>query len=321
MERVGPLQATSELAGSAIDPRKLLYLATVIEEGSLVKAAKLLTLSQPALSKSMSRLEGELGRKLIERGPGGIVPTAFGEVIYAHARSIREEMGWAQSQIRDEEHQIPVVTVGTLPSLASNVVPLAVGKWRDRHPNVLLRIVEKVQIELLLGLLRCEFDFVIGQTEFYDVLCDGLKQRVLFRDRLSVFARREHQLFKSANLSWEDLAQYPWVCPIVGWPHRTALVKLLESQGLEPPNQLVECGSIDFTKSLVSSSDHLAMMPTHSVASIGSEPSIRPLAITVPALKRDIAVIFRPRSPLSPVCQDLISTIEAAGTELSSALA
>ena len=58
-----------------------------------------------------------------------------------------------------------VVTIATLPSLASNVIPLSVARWREAHPNVLLRVVEKVQIELLVGLQRGEFDFVVGQTE------------------------------------------------------------------------------------------------------------------------------------------------------------
>lgn len=300
-----------------MDPRKLLYLATVIEEGSLSKAARQLAISQPALSKSMDRLESDLGKKLLERGPGGVAPTAFGEVIYAHARSMRDEMGMAEARVKDRDSNVPVVTFGTLPTLASNVVPLAVSQWRKRHPNVLLRVVEKVQIDLLLGLLRCEFDFVVAQTEFYDVLFEGLKQRVLFRDRLSVFARREHPLFGSTSLSWAHLAQFPWVCPIVGWPHRPTLEKLLVAEGLEAPKQLVECGSIDFTKSLVASSDHLAMLPTHSVPSVAGEGPIRPLGITVSALKRDIAVIFRSRSPLSVFGQDLISIIEAIGSEFS----
>ena len=50
-----------------MDPRKLLYLATIIEQGSLAKAAKQLAVSQPALSKSMDRLESEFGVRLLER--------------------------------------------------------------------------------------------------------------------------------------------------------------------------------------------------------------------------------------------------------------
>jgi LysR family transcriptional regulator of gallate degradation len=181
---------------------------------------------------------------------------------------------------------------------------------------VLLRVVEKVQVELLLGLLRGQFDFVVGQTEFYDFL-EGLKQRVLFRDRLCVFARPKHRLFRLTRLSWADLAQFPWVCPMVGGRQRTVLEKLLASEGVNLPRQLIECGSIDFTRSLVAASDHLAMLPAHSVTSDVSEGMIKALGITVPALSRDIAVIFRERSPLDSVGRELITHIQAIGTDLS----
>lgn len=310
-------QPGSGTTDSVMDPRKLLYLVTIIEQGSLAKAAKLLAVSQPALSKSMDRLERELGIKLLERGSTGIVPTKSGELVYSHARLIREEMELAKTRICESEGHARVLTVGTLPSLASSVIPLAVSRWKEQHPHVLLRVVEKVQVELLLGLLRCEFDFIVGQTEFFDIFLDGLKQRVLFRDRLCVFASPGHPLFLLEAPSWADLVQFPWVCPMVGWPQRTVLEKIVVSEGVNAPRQLVECGSIDFTRTLVAASDYLAMLPAHCVAAEVSERKIKALAITVPALKRDIAVIFRDSASLDNVSQEMITHIAAIGTDLS----
>ena len=204
----------------------------------------------------MDRLESKLGIRLLDRAPTGITPTTAGELLYAHARLIREEIDLAEKRVQGENGHAHVVTFGTLPSLASSVVPLAVSRWRERHPGVLLRVVEKIQVELLLGLLRLDSDFVLGQTEYFDFFLEG-------------------------------------VCPMVGWPQRTILEKLLASEGVASPTQLVECGSIDFTKSLVAASDHLAMLPAHCVAADLREGTIGALAITVPALKRDIAVSVR----------------------------
>ena len=298
-----------------MDSRKLLYLATVVEQGSLNKAAKRLDVSQPALSKAMDRLENGLGVKLLDRGPNGITATAFGELLCSHARLIKEELEFAETRIQNAgKRRARVMTVGTLPSLAASVVPLAVSRWRERHPRVLLRVVEKVQVELLFGLLRGDFDFVIAQTEFYNIL-DGLRQRVIFRDRLRVFARPKHRLFRVAEPTWADLAQFPWVCPMVGGRQRTVLEKLLASEGIDLPQQMIECGSIDFTKALVAASDHLAMLPEHAAMSDLGESTLKPLAITVPALSRDIAVIFRERSALDASSRDLIRQIETVGAD------
>src|SRR5215470_13028985 len=84
-----------------MDSRKLLYLATVVEQGSLNKAAKRLDVSQPALSKAMDRLEDGLGIKLLDRGPNGIKATAFGELLCSHARLIKEELEFAETRIQN----------------------------------------------------------------------------------------------------------------------------------------------------------------------------------------------------------------------------
>lgn len=302
-----------------MDPRKLLYFAAIVEHGSLAKAAKSLSISQPALTKSMNRLEDELGIKLLERRPTGITPTTSGELIYAHAKLIRTEMDLAGHRLRGKTDSSRVVTLGTLPSLASTVVPLAVAKWKVQHPRVLLRVVERKQIELLLGLLRGEFDFIVGQTEFFDVSVDGLKQRVLFRDQLSILAQAQHPLFQLDNLTWGDLAKYPWVCPMIAWPQRAMIESLVAQEGVEPPQQLVECGSIEFIKSLVASSDHLAMLPVHSVPTAVDDGKIKPLPFFVPAFKRNIAVIFRQNSPVDDSSLQLIESIGDVGSELVAA--
>jgi DNA-binding transcriptional LysR family regulator len=300
-----------------LDSRKLLYLATVVEQGSLNKAARRLNISQPALSKAMNRLEDSLGVKLLDRGPNGITATAFGELLCSHARLIQEELEFAETRIQNVgERRTRVKTVGTLPSLAASVVPLAVSRLRERHPRVLVRVIERVQVELLFGLLRGDFDSVIAQTEFYNLL-DGLRQRVIFRDRLRVFARADHPLFHIPEPTWADLTKFPWICPMVGGRQRTVLEKLVAEEGIDLPQQMIECGSINFTKALIAASDHLAMLPEHAVIFDQSEKVMRSLAIHVPALSRDIAVIFRERSSLDSSSRELIRQIEAVGADLS----
>lgn len=300
-----------------MDPRKLLYFAEIIEQGSLQKAAMVLNVSQPALSKSMKRLEIELNLKLFDRGSYGVVPTPGGELIYAHAKLIRTEMELAEKRLRGKIENSNLITIGVLPSLASNVIPLAVAKWKNDYPLTLLRVIEKKQVELILGLLRGEFDFIIGQTEFFDVSVDGLKQRVLFRDSLCIFAKPDHDLFKLEKLGWSDLARYPWVCPMIAWPQRAILESLVTAEGIDPPQQLVECGSIEFIKTLVSTSNHLAMLPIHAIRSIVKEGSLKALPFSASAFKRNIAVIFRANSNLDVASQELITVVEMVGNEMT----
>jgi DNA-binding transcriptional LysR family regulator len=301
-----------------MDAQKLYYLSVIIEQGSFRKAAERLSISQPALSKSIARLEATLDAKVLERTPRGVSPTGVGEVLYSHARVIREDIERAQHTLSHSvsgKSRIRSITLGTLPTLASSIIPRAVSAWRADDRKTTLKVVEKVQIELLLDLMRGHVDFVVGRTEYYD-LVEGFRQRVLFRDRMHVFARNVHPLFSLPHVEWKDATKYPWVCTMVG-RQRNILQSILEAKGLTMPEQVTECTSIDFTISLVSQSDHLAMLPFY-LSTVGNmRRGVAPLPLSDPRLNRDIAVITRTARPLTPASRSLLAHIEAVGTEIT----
>lgn len=295
-----------------MDPRKLIYLATIIEEGSFKKASRQLGISQPALSTSIERLERSLCGRLLERNPKGVTPTPMGELIYAHARLIRDEVNRARVRVKDQDlRDDGTITMGALPSLVPVILPQAICRWRESHPEPILRITDKIQLELMIGLVRGELDFIIAQTEWYGYI-EGLRQRVLFRDRLHVIARPGHPAFALDRLSWSALAQYPWVIQMVG-RHRTLLEKALESDGAAMPQRLTECGAVTCIKALVQGSDSLAMLPASAIGREVEDGSLRTLGLSGPLLNRDIAVIFREQFSLTPASKDLVDRIAAVG--------
>lgn len=298
-----------------MDPRKLLYLVSVIEHGSFTKASRELHISQPGLSASIDRLEQSLGSSLLDRGPTGVTPTPLGELLYAHARLIRDELELAEKRMTGVGNHSPSeIVFGTLPTLAASIVPRAVCQWRKTHSLTTLHIVEKIQPELLLSLLRGELDFIIAQTGCYDSI-EALKQRVLFRDRLHIIARANHPAFRLRSPTWADLVQFPWILQMIG-KQRSLLERLLAS-GMTLPQELTECGSVDCIKSLIEGSDSLAPLPASAIATDVRQGRFRPFDINTPLLNRDIAVLFHERSPLSSASRDLVADIQAAGLDMS----
>lgn len=297
-----------------IDPKKLLYFAAVIEHGSLNRAAKLLRVSQPALSTSMDRLEAEVGMRLLERGPKGIVATKSGDILYCHARLIREEIELAERDLLNAlDAQTESIRIGSLPSLASKIVPMALSKWRETHQDCHLEVVENAQFDLLTGLLRRDFDFVIGFTKVFDML-DGLRQRVLFRDTLCVIAGPNHPLREHAKLTWEDLVRYPWISPTSRRTH-TVLEQIIPTLDAPLP-QITVCGSVSLLKSLVAATEHLALLPAHAVSEEIAEHRLFALPFQDPTLSRDIAVFFREGYVMDQSRRDLVSCVAEIGLEL-----
>jgi DNA-binding transcriptional LysR family regulator len=295
-----------------MDPRKLIHLAAVVEQGSFKQASRQMGVSQPALSTSIARLERSLGGRLLDRSPQGATPTPLGQLVYAHARLIRDEVQRAESRVRDRNHHDDgTLAVGALPSLTPVIMPKAICRWREQHPDPTLRITERIQVDLLLGLIRGELDFIIAQTEWYGYI-EGLKQRVLFRDRLHVTARPDHPAFRLEKVTWSALAEYPWVIQMVG-RHRTLLEKALASEGAEMPRRLTECGSVACLKALVAGSDSLTMLPTSAIEDDVNAGKIAALDIGGSLLNRDIAVIFRDQLPLTRAGRDLVDAVAAVG--------
>ncbi|QHG74704.1 MULTISPECIES: LysR family transcriptional regulator [Ensifer] len=298
-----------------IDPKKLLYLATIIEHGSLKSAARALNVSQPALSGSMNRLESELGIRAFERTSKGVFPTPLGEILYCHARLIRDEIGLAERALLNAWGGAPAaVRLGSLPSLATSVMPLALQRWGQAHPDRELQIVESPQIDLLVGLLRREFDFVIGFTECYD-LEEGLRQRVLFRDKLLVIARKGHPLAGQLDVDWRTLVSYPWVFPSARRPH-AVLGAALRSTNISPPENVTVCGSVTLLKAVVANSDHLAVLPLHAVNEELDEGRLCNIPIDATALDRNIALYFREGYQMDEASRDLIAIVERVGQEI-----
>jgi LysR family pca operon transcriptional activator len=297
-----------------IDPKKLLYFAAVIEQGSLNRAAKLLRVSQPALSTSMDRLEASVGMRLLERGPKGILTTKQGDILYCYARVIREELELAERDLLNVcDSRAELIRIGSLPSLASRIVPLALGRWRETHGDARLQVVENAQIDLLIGLLRRDFDFVIGYTEVFDML-DGLRQRVLFRDTLCVMVSPNHPLRGVTNLTWQQLVQYPWISPTSRRTH-TVLENVMRTIGVAPQHVTV-CGSVSLLKSLVAETDHIALLPAHAVQVELAEQRLFTLPFEDPALHRDIAVFFREGYEMDQARRDVVSCVAEIGLEL-----
>lgn len=295
-----------------MDIRKLLYMKSIVDHGSLSKAAKKLQVTQAALSRSMDRLEASVGVKLLERSPMGVVPTRAGEMLYSRAGFIQDEIDVAHQQMRHGERvKKQQITVGAIASIVANVIPLAVCSWRPRYPDIVLRIVETSHPELFLELMRTELDFIIAYTGCSE-LAESIKQRVLFRDRLIVFARPGHPATKGAT-SWGELSNYPWVTHLV-WQESSPIEKVMVEEGTAPPGRLTECNSASFMKTVVENSDHIGMLPNHAISDEVARGRLVPLSITSPSMNRNIAVFFRERSLLDAASRSFLDDIAAVGS-------
>jgi LysR family transcriptional regulator, regulatory protein for tcuABC len=126
-----------------VDLRQLRYFTQIVESGSLSKASRQLFIAQPALSQQLSKLEGEVGKPLLNRSSKGVAPTDNGLALYHHARFMLRQLDQALSIARQESGAMQgMVSIG-LPATTVSALGLPlVRRIRERYPNVLINVVE-----------------------------------------------------------------------------------------------------------------------------------------------------------------------------------
>lgn len=125
---------------AAIDPRKLETFRVVVQAGKISHAAKLLHLSQPAVTAQIRALEEECGRALLTRTARGVTPNRWGLRLLEAAKQVHAVLGEAETAIREEAAVDGEVLVGASMTASAYVVPPLVAGYRALHGPVPFRI-------------------------------------------------------------------------------------------------------------------------------------------------------------------------------------
>ena len=167
--------------------RQLRYFSRIVELGSMGRAALDLGVGTPALSQQISRLEGELSTRLLQRTATGVLPTDAGLAFFRQAQlAIRHADAAAQAarQARLAGH----VSIGLAPSTSGVLALPLLEAMRERYPDVRLRVVESLSGNLATLLNARQLDLaVLFET-------DGARRwsvLPLLDERLFVIGRRE----------------------------------------------------------------------------------------------------------------------------------
>lgn len=145
-----------------MDARQLRYFAAIYEHGTLSNAAQHARVAVSALSHHLSNLETELATRLFVRKPRGLQPTAAGERLYVHAKSILKAMSAAERDIREAGGEISgEVSVGMAYSAVKAIAVTLARTILTDYPNLRLSLTESLSGSTLLHLMNSEVDLAL----------------------------------------------------------------------------------------------------------------------------------------------------------------
>jgi len=247
--------------------RHLRCLAAVGQERNLVRAAKALALTQPAVSKTIAELEDIVGRQLLVRRRRGVDLTAAGEVLLRHSvatlRGLREGMALALDEAEGEQLR---VVVGALPNMAASLLPDAIALLAREHPQLRVRVVSGTNAQLMAQLRQGEIDLVVGRLAQPSAMVD-LSFVQLYSEPLLLVARPAHPLAGKSKPALAAIAAYPLVVPVQGTLVRDTADAFLFARGNALPGAVIEATDTSFALGLLYRTDAIWFAPKGAVDS------------------------------------------------------
>lgn len=294
--------------------RQLERFLAVYDNGSLAHAAKVLGLTQQALSASLANLEEELGLRLFDRTPGGITrPTDCGETLVRHARAQIAADRRALEELRSlSEGRAGTVTVGVGEAFAGDIIVAAVMALQARRPEVRINLVESYSEMLRHRLYDGEFDFIAAGVSAFEIEDDYAREQIYSSDDI-VICRAGHPLAGRARVKLADLQGYPWLVPYSRPSDLNAIVETFVAENLDPPTRVIGSDTWRLGMRLLTRTDLLLMVAPALVNSelAGPEPALARIPIDRPTIRRHASLIYPRNRPLTPPAQLLLDEVRA----------
>lgn len=306
--------ATDRLLDGRLKIRHLVLVTTIADEGTLVRAAESLHITQPVVTRGLREVEEVLGVPLFERMPRGVAPTAYGRSFIERARSVLAELRAAGEEVRlMQSGQLGTVTVGTHLAGSNLLLPRAIAALKAEHPRLTVVVREGTPDTLQQWLLAGDLDFTVGRLS--PTVPARLEQERLHQEPIRLVARAGHPVVggtRAASLA--SLIAYPWIFPVAQTALRAELEAVFFHEGLPLPADRVECTSMLTLRNLLVSTDVIAALPMFIAV---DDRDLRILPTPLSSIRRSVGVTMpKDRAP-SPAAAALLAHLREQGARLA----
>ena len=285
--------------------RELRTFCIVAKLGSISAAARSLNLGQPAATKHLKKLEGELGVELLFRGRRPIQLTAAGTALLEMASPLVEGIGALESFTYELEHISPV-TIAAPSVLIAQVLHGPVTSFRKKYPKNLLRLWSRGEADILRMVAEGDADLGILPTADVPI---GYEFTPLFTIERVLIAPKGHPVSRQGEPTFSGLSRWPMVMLSSRSRTRLLLDDAFEKRGLHY-DLVVETDSIEAIKQYVAGGTGISVLPDITIsAGDTTELDIYPLNNLL--IPEQVGVVTLRGKPLSSSAQNFMAELSA----------
>ncbi|MEN9411146.1 MAG: hypothetical protein RL216_3120 [Pseudomonadota bacterium] len=299
----------SRIDPRGVDVRRLRYFIAVCAHGGMSRAAAVVGVAQPALTRQIQLLEQELGVPLLTRNGRGATPTEAGQILLAEARAHLDSLDALVDRVRrDFAGDGPKITLGICPTIA----PLFLGPVQDmsRHlPGApVLTVIEAYSGDLRNLMAAGQLDLALS---YGTQGTEGVRETLLLSERLVVATRTAPP---EARMTLRQIAGLKLILPSRIHQLRRIIDAICAGRG-QPLTPVLELDSLSAVRAMLRQEpDYSTILPYHAVAADEADPGLDPVLIDDPDMVRRIALLQPERGVALP--EGLVGAIRARAEDI-----
>nr|WP_319572187.1 LysR substrate-binding domain-containing protein [uncultured Draconibacterium sp.] len=183
---------------------QLEYIAAVDTHRHFGKAAEACFITQPTLSMQIKKLEEDLEIIIFDRSKQPLIPTDVGARIIEQARVVLKQAEEINDIVKDHKNLVSgMLRIGIIPTLAPYLLPIFIGNYKKKYPNIFIKVVEATTENIINLLHKDLIDVGILVTPLHE---EKILEKPLFYEEMLIYANSGHKLHKQKEITVQDIA-------------------------------------------------------------------------------------------------------------------
>lgn len=251
------------MPGIHVELRQLRYFKAIADARSFVRGADHLHVAQSALSRSIAKLEEQLGRLLFIRHSGGVSLTDAGVRLYQHADHVLKGMQRLTDEMAaDTQEPRGLISMGAPPSMQSTLTAPVAARFIKAFPHAFLNVIQDTSVRLREGVAAGHLDVIVLSSMAPSA---GLHCAPLFTESLCLVYAASSPLHMKTDARLEDLIGIPLI--LCGYPDTLRLyLNQAFAASEEKPTVRCEVNSAGLVADLVAHGAGVGIAPYGSIS-------------------------------------------------------
>ncbi|HLI94706.1 MAG TPA: LysR family transcriptional regulator [Candidatus Baltobacteraceae bacterium] len=269
--------------------QQLEYFRVVARTEHVSQAAEELGITQPALSRAISRLERDLGVALFDHRGRSVKLNRYGKAFLRHIERALGALQDGRREITDlADRDAGVIAFGFAHALGTTVVPDLIASFRQQHPRARFQSLQNASHIILEELEAGDVDLALVSP--VPPTSDRIESMELASEELFLVVPHDHRFARRASVKLAELHDDTFVCLREGYGLRTLTDHFCEQAGFTPKIAF-EGEEIATLRGLVAAGLGLAIIPAASSPAESTPPQLR---ISEPICRRSVGLLWDP---------------------------